>query len=219
VQRAGATSLILPSLDAAAFAAELGRYAPEPLSAPVLAALHTHYEELRRWAPRLALIGPGTTEEVVMRHFGESLAALPFLPPANGRLVDAGSGAGFPGLVLAAARPAWEVTLVEARERKWVFLQTVTRRAALSCRCLNARVAPLLPAGLPRGFEVLTVRALRLPTATSSALAERIVPGGRMLFWAGEGSLPLPPGWGVAQELPLPGAHSRRLLVVERLLV
>ena len=50
--------------------------------------------------------------EVVERHYGESLAALP-LAPAEGRLVDLGSGAGFPGWVLAAARPGLEVTLVD----------------------------------------------------------------------------------------------------------
>jgi 16S rRNA (guanine527-N7)-methyltransferase len=209
-------ALILRPLTAGQFTAELERYSPEPLSAAALTALHAHYEELRRWVPTIALIGPGTADEVVARHFGESLAALPFLSPAGGRLVDVGSGAGFPGLVLAAARPSWEVTLVEARERKWAFLQTAARRAALSCHCLNARVEPLLPAGLPGDFEVLTVRALRLPPATSSALAERIVPGGRMLFWAGEGPLPLPSGWRAAQEVPLVGAHSRRLVVAER---
>src|SRR5438132_9440850 len=111
----------LPALTVEAFAAELLAHQPEPLSEAVVSALFAHYEELRRWAPRLALVGPGTAREVVARHFGESLAAVPHLPAAAGRLVDVGSGAGFPGLVLAAARPSWTVTLVEARERKWAF--------------------------------------------------------------------------------------------------
>jgi 16S rRNA (guanine527-N7)-methyltransferase len=210
-------AVLLPSLTPEALAERLTPFAAEPLPPATVAALHVHYEELRRWAPRLALIGPGTAQEVLERHFGESLAALPFLPPLGGRLVDVGSGAGFPGLVLAAARPQWQVTLVEARERKWAFLQTVARRAALSCRCLNARVDALLPAGVPESFEALTVRALRLPPATSSALAERVVPSGRMLFWAGEESPSLPPGWCVTREVPLPAARARRLVVAERL--
>ena len=124
----------LPDIPPARFASEIARLAPEPLSARTLEALYAHYQELRRWSPRLALIGPGTATEVLQRHFGEALAALPLLPEAEGRLVDIGSGAGFPGLVLAAARPAWQVTLVESRERKCAFLQSAARRASLSCR-------------------------------------------------------------------------------------
>ena len=207
---------MLPALDRAEFAQAVARESPEPLEAATLDALFAHYEELRRWSPKLSLIGPGTTHEVTSRHFGESLAALPFLPGDHGRLLDVGSGAGFPGLVLAAARPGWEVTLVEARERKWAFLQTAARRAALSCRVLNARVAAPLPAGLPDALEVLTMRALRLPPATLDVLAERVVPGGRLLFWAGQEAVALPAGWRVAAQLPLRGAHARRLLAAER---
>jgi 16S rRNA (guanine527-N7)-methyltransferase len=194
----------------------MDRLTPEPLSPASHAALFAHYEELRRWSPRLALIGPGTVGEVAERHFGESLAALPLLPDGAGRLIDVGSGAGFPGLVLAAARPGWDVTLVEARERKAIFLETAARRAALSCRCLNARVDALLPAGLPDAFEVLTVRALRLPPATLTALAERLTPEGRMLFWVGEEAPWAPPGWRLCREVPLPPARARRLVVMER---
>jgi 16S rRNA (guanine527-N7)-methyltransferase len=206
----------LPALAYPEFVRRLGRESPEPLDERTTRALFGHYEELRRWAPTVALIGPGTVSEVLTRHFGESLAALPLLPPRPGRLVDVGSGAGFPGLVLAAARPAWEVTLVEPRERKWAFLQAAARRAALSCRVLNARVAPLLPAGLPDAFEVLTMRALRLPPATLTVLAERIAPGGRMLLWAGQEAVALPVSWRVTAQLPLPGAHARRLVAAER---
>src|SRR5687768_3013301 len=208
---------LIPALSGAEFATEIERLSPEPIDPAALTALFAHYEELRRWSPRLALIGPGTAGEVLGRHFGESLAALPLLRPLpSARLVDVGSGAGFPGLVLAAARPAWQVTLVEARERKWAFLQTAARRAGLSCRVLNARVAPLLPAGLPDACEVLTVRALRLPPATLAALAERIAPGGRMLFWAGQEAVALPASWQVTAQLPLAGAQARRLVAAER---
>ena len=210
-------AVAVPPIAPSRFAAEVRRLAPEVLSEEAVAALYSHYEELRRWSAKLALIGPGTATEVLGRHFGESLAALPLLPPLqSGRLVDVGSGAGFPGLVLAAVRPSWTVTLVEARERKWAFLQAAARHAALSCRVLNARVAPLLPAGLPDAFDVLTVRALRLSAATLAALAERIAPGGRMLFWAGQEAVAPPAGWQVAAQLPLSGAHARRLVAAER---
>src|SRR5947209_4043348 len=129
----------LPRLTPEELATALAAVSPEPLAPAVTAALHAHYLELARWNRTLSLIGPGTAGEIVERHYGESLAALP-LVPEEGELVDLGSGAGFPGLVIAAARPRLAVTLVEARERKWAFLQAAARRAALPCRCLNARV-------------------------------------------------------------------------------
>lgn len=211
------------------FAARLGALSPEPLAAPALAALHAHYEELRRWAPRLALIGPGTAGEVLERHFGESLAALPLLPAAprnNGELVDVGSGAGFPGLVLAAARPAWRVTLVEPRQRKWSFLLSAARKmdaaarqaggAALSCRCLDARVGDPLPEGLPAAIETLTARAIRLPAADLGRLLERLAPAGRALVWAGEEPPAIPAGWRARTAVRLAGSDRRRIVEVRR---
>jgi len=64
---------------------------------------------------------------MVQLHLLDSLAVLPHLPvPANGaRLVDAGSGAGLPGVPLALARPDWRVALVEANEKKAAFLRQV----------------------------------------------------------------------------------------------
>ena len=104
----------LPDLSRPSFTERLRACAGEPLPERVSAALWAHYEELRRWNERISLVGPGTADEVVERHYGEALAALPLLGDAAS-LLDVGSGAGFPGFVLAAARPALEVTLVEAQ--------------------------------------------------------------------------------------------------------
>jgi 16S rRNA (guanine527-N7)-methyltransferase len=162
-------------------------------------------------------VGPATAADVMSRHYGESLAGLPWVPAEpSGRLVDVGSGAGFPGIVLAAARPRWRVVLVEARERKWAFLQAAARRAALSCLCLNATVGNLLPPGLPEAYEVVTVRALSLPPPVLAALASRLTEGGRLLLWAGAEEPALPQTLRLAADTPLPGARVRRLLVVER---
>ena len=56
--------------------------------------LWLHYQELRRWNPTLSLVGPGTAGEIVERHYGEALAALPLLRPGPQVVIDAGSGAG-----------------------------------------------------------------------------------------------------------------------------
>ena len=211
----------LPIISRAAFTETLQSMAPEPLGEGVIAALYAYYEELRRWAPRLALIGPGTADEVLRRHFGESLAALPSIPPvpqegAAGEIVDFGSGGGFPGMVLAAARPGWRVTLVEARQKKWAFLMSVARKAALSCRCLNARVGDPLPEGIPPRIGLLTARAIRLPPSDLRLLLDRLESGGRGLFWAGVEDPELPAGSSATTVRELTGSESRRIVEVTR---
>lgn len=202
----------LPDYPRDGFAHRLQALSPEPLSAATIDALFAHYQELRRWNRTLSLVGPGTAQEVLPRHYGESLAALPLIPAGARELVDVGSGAGFPGFVLAAARPGLSVTLVEARERKWAFLQAAARRAALPCRCLNARVGASLPAGLPHQVDLFTMRALKPAPQLLAALARRLAPTGRILLWIGEEIPSPPPGLVYGEERPL-GPSTRRRVV------
>lgn len=210
-------AVTLPTFSRDAFFGHLRSLSPLPLSEAVLEALYLYYQELARWAPRLALVGPGTVDRFLERHFGESLAALPLLEDLRcGELLDIGSGAGFPGIVLAACRPELRVTLVEARQRKWAFLQAAARRASLPCQCLNARVESPLPTGVASRIDVVTVRALRLPTAVLELLAGRLGKGGRMLFWVGREDPDLPPGLSIRQSLALAGSERRRLVELRR---
>lgn len=206
----------LPSITRNDFAAEIAALSPEPLEERSVAALYAHYEELARWNRRTNLIGRGTAGEILERHFGESLAALPLLPDSARVGVDLGSGAGFPGLVLAAARPGLEMTLAEARERKWAFLLAAARRASLPCRCLNVRVQVPLPAGLPERIDVITSRALRLDSETWGALANRFAAEGRVLLWAGEIDPDLPPDLVACGSVKLAGSERRRILALRR---
>lgn len=196
----------------------LARVSPpsEPLDDRAVDALLAHYRELSVWNQRLSLIGPGTLGEILERHYGESLAALPLIPADACFGLDAGSGAGFPGLVLAAARPGLEMTLVEARERKWAFLSAAARKASLPCRCLNVRVELPLPAGLPASLDVVTARALKLDPDVLGALAERLGPEGRVLLWVGEDVPPLPPNLVCGRTVRIPGSRSRRILELRR---
>jgi 16S rRNA (guanine527-N7)-methyltransferase len=152
----------------------------------------------------------------VERHYGEALAALPLVPKAARHGLDLGSGAGFPGLVLAAARPALAMTLAEARERKWAFLVAAARRASLPCRSLNVRVGVPLPAGLPESLDVVTARALKLDREVLSALAARLGADGRILLWVGEDDPDLPPELSPSGSIKLPGSRLRRILHLRR---
>jgi 16S rRNA (guanine527-N7)-methyltransferase len=202
----------LPPLSRDAFAAELGKHSPELLSGRAVEALHAHYQELSLWNRRLSLIGPGTAGEIVARHYGESLAALPLLPPPAEVGLDLGSGAGFPGIVLAAARPGLAVTLVEAREKKWAFLLAAFRRASLPCSALNVRVGVPLPAGLPARLDLVTSRALKLDAGMLAALAERLSDHGRILLWVGGDDPGIPPALSIDESIRLPGSERRRIL-------
>jgi 16S rRNA (guanine527-N7)-methyltransferase len=210
----------LPRLSENELAQRLRAALPEAeLEPAVLRRLYGHYEELRRWAPRVDLIGPGSAARAVERHFAESLAALPFLPaPARSgapqpgvTLLDLGSGAGFPGLVLAAARPDLEVVLVEPRERRRAFLAAVARRAGLRVAILGARVSTSALSELPDGVAVVTARALRLESTVWSALAGRLAPGAALLLWTGASPPEIPELFEPQRALRLPESRERML--------
>jgi len=202
----------LPSLTLTGFVERLETARSGKILAPEVAErLKAHYDELARWAPRVDLIGPGAVGELFTRHYAESLAALPWLPAGRARLVDLGSGAGFPGFVLAAARPDLEVWLVEPRDRRRAFLAAAARRAALSLHLLDATVADRPLPELPDGIAVVTMRALRLESNAWRALACRLAPQSQILLWAGAEASILPPEFQPGRELRLPDGERRVL--------
>lgn len=205
---------VLPDLGLETFRKRLAACAPWDLPPATVETLFRHYRELRRWNSRLSLVGPGTADAVVERHYGESLAALPLLGSGALRLVDIGSGAGFPGWVLAAARPDIEVYLIEPHRKKWSFLRTVAGAASLPCHCLDARVGGDLPEGFPRGIDVVTVRALKLGGEQMVALAGRMNRGATFLLWTGRKAPELPEAFERGRSLPLGGSENRRILEI-----
>lgn len=202
----------LPLLTLEQFTDRLVTATPVPISDPLAETLHLHYQELRRWNPSLSLVGPGATQDAVERHYAESLAGAPLIPDGARNLIDVGSGAGFPGFVLAALRRDLEVTLVEPRERRWAFLESAARRASLPCHCLNARVGSPLPAGIPEQVDVVTVRALKLDPEALTALLRRFAPTSRLLVWAGAEPPATDGRLEPVREVALPGSERRRIL-------
>ena len=96
------------------------------LSDAVLAALETYAAQIIEWNKRINLTSINDPHEIRIRHFLDSLSLLqiPDLPPQV-HLIDVGSGAGLPGLVLKIARPEWHVTLIDATAKKVNFLKHV----------------------------------------------------------------------------------------------
>lgn len=202
----------LPDIGRADFAAALQRLSPQGLDDTAVERLWIHYTELARWNRRLSLVGPGTANEVLRRHYGESLAALPLLAAEDRSLVDIGSGAGFPGFVLAAARPDLETTLVESRRRKWSFLSLVCEKTALPCHCLDARVSAAIPDGFPRQMDVVTTRAVRFSDAEIAALAGRLTADGRFLVWMGARPQPSLSTLRQGRQIALGESRERRIV-------
>jgi 16S rRNA (guanine527-N7)-methyltransferase len=106
------------------------------LASSELYLLEQHYHLLVRWNRVLNLTSIEDLDEVVERHYCESVFLAVHLPPGPLRVADLGSGGGFPGLPIAVLRPDCVVTLVEVHRRKAVFLREASRRLP------NVRVLP-----------------------------------------------------------------------------
>ena len=205
-------------VESAEFAERLQRVAPEPLSAAAVAALYGHYRLLLRWNERVSLVGPGTLADAIEVHYGEALAALGLIPPfARGCLLDVGTGAGFPGFVLAAVRPELRVFLVEAHERKWAFLKAAVLAGGVAAECVHGAIDRSLPAGLPERLDWVTIRALKLPARGWETLTRRLAEDGRVLVWAGREDPVIPLALlRRKRAIPLPGSRWKRILELER---
>jgi 16S rRNA (guanine527-N7)-methyltransferase len=118
------------------------------------ALVHT----LGRWQKAINLVGKATVEDVWVRHILDSAQLLPLIPKSAERLVDLGSGGGFPGLVIAALRPSLEVTLIESDARKGAFLGEAGRRMGLQKQ--PKVVVSRIEAAPPAQADVVTARAL-----------------------------------------------------------
>jgi 16S rRNA (guanine527-N7)-methyltransferase len=101
------------------------------LPALTLKHLQTYLEELQLWNAKTNLTSLKNPQDIVINHFLDSLAVLPYMGAAAS-LVDLGSGAGFPGLVLKLARPSLILTLVESRQKKVAFLEYMITRLRLT---------------------------------------------------------------------------------------
>jgi 16S rRNA (guanine527-N7)-methyltransferase len=116
--------------------------------------------ELRRWQAIKNLVGPATLDQVWDRHIADSLQLLDLAPEARTWL-DLGSGAGFPGLVLAiaGAERGLKVHLVESNSRKCAFLRHIARLTGSAAIIHEARLETIIPDFIGKA-DVVSARAL-----------------------------------------------------------
>lgn len=121
----------------------------------VMARLRAYADLLEKWQKRINLIGKGTLSDPWRRHFLDSAQLLSLIPKDARVLIDLGSGAGFPGLVLAAMGD-FDVRLVDSDTRKGVFLREAARAMGVRVAVHTGRIETMAP--IPA--DVITSRAL-----------------------------------------------------------
>lgn len=174
---------------------------------------------LLKWNARINLTAVRDPAEIVTRHFGESLFAAKHLldPSATTAVADVGSGAGFPGAPIALWAPQAKVTLIESRGKKAAFLNELIHHLGLG----NAKVFSQRAERYPEAPELVTMRAVEKFEGVLPIAAALLGESGRIGLMIGAGQA------GIAKRvlssfawdrpIPVPGGHSRLLLVGTKL--
>ncbi len=197
----------------------------------LLEHISTYIDILLRWNARINLTAIRDPEEIVTRHFGESLFAarnlLPDVYPVpsvssvvkdfdSDLVADVGSGAGFPGIPFKLWNPSINLTLIESNQKKATFLREAARSLTLTdIDVFNGR-AEDLPRAHAR-FDVVTLRAVERFEDALRISAALLIPGGCLALLIGSSQQnaathTLPSfAWNSPQPIPL--SQSRILLV------
>ena len=186
-----------------------------------LGILEVHLRLLALWNPRYRLTRIRTWPEILDRHVRESLLPLRWIGP-RGRLLDLGSGNGFPAVPILACRPKLHALLVERSARKALFLDALVREAVLSDVRVGTRdLGPRDEAELEPFFDYVISRATLPPRHYLPLAASWVRPGGRVFLYAGEAARGLLERGACGSELrllaasPIEGRADSCLLVLE----
>ncbi|MGH6890854.1 MAG: 16S rRNA (guanine(527)-N(7))-methyltransferase RsmG, partial [Dongiaceae bacterium] len=155
------------------------------LSAKQLNAISIYIDILLRWNRKINLTAVRKPEEIVTRHFGESLFAARHLLAGGAdklRVMDVGSGAGFPGLPLKIYAPVIRLTLIESHSRRAAFLREVIRALQLAdAEVFAGRAEEVRGSG-----ELITLRAVEKFERALPVAARIMAPRSRMALLIGE---------------------------------
>lgn len=152
------------------------------VSRETLVKLDAFLALVEKWNPAINLVAPGSLADSWQRHVIDSAQLFRLIPPQTRTAADFGSGAGFPGLVLAilaeSVLPHFRMTLIESDKRKATFLAQSARHLGVEVTVLTERAEVLLPLGA----DVVTARALA-PLVTLCGIAARhLTSGGLAIF-------------------------------------
>jgi 16S rRNA (guanine527-N7)-methyltransferase len=212
---------------------------PAVLSNNQLQHISTYIDLLLRWNARINLTAIRNEEEIVTRHFGESLFAARHLfpgpssahsaasavkdfdfdsaearsPKAEARVADVGSGAGFPGIPIKLWAPNITLTLIESNHKKATFLREVVRSLTLTgIDIQNTRAE-----AITQTFDVVTLRAVEHFAEILPVAARLLAPTARLALLIGSSQLndahSALPALSWQNPIPVPESKSRILLI------
>jgi len=161
----------------------------------VLSRLVIYFHELKKWNQKINLVARTMDDQQILEnHFLDSLTLLPFLAYENQEqepVLDVGTGAGFPGLVLKAACPELPVVLIEPRSNRYYFLKHIAREINLQgVELLNGRIEEKseLQELSARKFSFITSRAFTDSSQFVRLASPYLAPGGRIVCMKGPGA-------------------------------
>lgn len=158
------------------------------VSSGLAAQLQAYLELLLRWNARMNLTAVRDPEQIVTRHFGESLYAARVLREAgalsanHATLADIGSGAGFPGIPIKLFAPDLHVTLIESQNKKATFLREIIRTLELSHIVVHCGRAE----DWPHRASIVTLRAVEKFDTVLAVASSLVAPGGTLCLLIGE---------------------------------
>jgi len=169
-----------------------------PLSDDQEARLLRYVELLLAWNSKVNLTAVTEPRAIVDKHLLDSLALVPLID--GRRLIDVGTGAGLPSIVLAIARPDLQITAVESIFKKVTFVRMVVRELGLEIHVEPLRIEAL---ALAVPFEVAVSRATFEPAEWIERGAALVQPGGRLLAMlsAQQDPPPAPAGYSTEPEI------------------
>jgi len=158
-----------------------------PLSASHVDQFRIYLGELWEWNRRVNLTGLTTPRRMVIELFLDSLMPAPYLP-VKGRMLDIGSGSGFPALPLKILLPGLDVHLVESHRKKVSFLKQVIRQLGLQgVHVFHGRLDEIGSTLHRTGYTLVTAKALAPPEKTMAMGAPFVAPGGLLVgFWGAQ---------------------------------
>ena len=183
------------------------------LPAEATARLLDYLDLLVRWNKTYNLTAVRDPAQMVTRHLLDSLAVLPFV--RGNTLADLGSGPGLPGIPIAIARPAMQVTLVDSNGKKARFLREAVRTLPLQ----NVTVQQVRVEDVPGTFDCITARAFASLADMLAWGGHALAPGGVWLAMKGQIEADelaqVPTGFRIAaiHALDVPGLEAQRRLV------
>lgn len=184
------------------------------LSAENRKRLGDYYKIVMAWNPRLHLVAPCAPAEFATRHVLESLAMLSFLS-TDARVLDVGSGAGLPVIPCLAVRSDLQATLVEASQKKAVFLREALRTIEAHARA--EVIAKRFEEARAPQADFVTCRAIERFTEIFKELVEWSPPASTLLFFGGASLQEQIEKAGLSyQAMLIPESERRFLFIIKR---